>query len=100
MSKIIATRGRTFLLPGTWDSGDAFTENTSLSCTIEKQGVTHSLTATKTSGRGFQIYASNTQTTAWEKGSWSAILSRTDASFFPNGDDYVHGPESFILQVE
>lgn len=97
--KIEIRRGRTLLLPGTWQTGDPFTSQTTLACELVKKDVQITLTVTKTSERGFEIYASNVNTGAFEKGTYEAILTRTDADFFPNGDDYVHAIEKFLVEV-
>lgn len=92
-------RGRTLLIEGEWPDGEAFTDNTSLSVTLTRQDLEIQVQVAKTGVRSFQIYASNTDTSGWAVGLYDATLNRVDASFFQNGDDYVHGPEKFSIKV-
>lgn len=98
-AKIEIRRGRTLLVPGTWESGDPFTSQTSLSCELIKNGIVTQVQVNKLTDREFEIYASNLATTNFEVGLYDAILTRTDAEFFPNGDDFVDGLEPFQIQV-
>lgn len=98
-AKIEIRRGRTLLLPGTWESGDPFTVDSSLACQMVRVDVQIDLTVTKTSERGFEIYASNVDTAAFAPGVYDAFLTRTDAGYFLNGDDFVDGLEPFQIEV-
>lgn len=97
-AKIKLQRGRTFLLPGEW--GEDFTDNTTLTCELVNDTNQIDLTVTKIDDRAFQIYASNDFTATIPKGIYSAILNRVDANYFPGGDPYVHGPETFTVEVD
>ena len=96
-TKISLERGRTFLLAGEW--GYDFLPDTVLTCKLVSKGLEVPLTVTKTGERAFQIYASNTITAALAKGAYSAVLDRVDPNYFPNGDPYVRGPETFTVEV-
>ena len=96
-TKISLERGRTFLLAGEW--GYDFLPDTVLTCKLVSKDLEVPLTVTKTGERAFQIYASNTTTAALAKGAYSAVLDRVDPNYFPNGDPYVRGPETFTVEV-
>lgn len=98
-AKIEIRRGRTLLVPGTWESGDPFTSNTTIACQMVRENVQIDLTVNKIGERGFEIYASNVDTAAFAPAVYDAILTRTDAGFFSNGDDFVEGIEPFQIQV-
>ncbi len=97
--KIEIRRGRTLLLPGTWESGDPFTVGTTFACQMTRLDVQIDLTVTKTSERDFEIYASNVDTIAFAPGVYDALLTRTDAGYLANGDDFVHDLEPFQIEV-
>ena len=93
-------RGRTLLIEGEWPDGEEFTNDTSLSAVLQRKDVPDIVvTVSKTGPRLFRIYASAAATTGWQPGVYDAILNRTDAGFFSNGDDFVHGPEKFNVKV-
>lgn len=99
-SRIIAQRGFTFRVPGEWRSGDPFEETTSIICRVQKGPFTSDLAVTKEGDRAFVIYASATATAAWPKGALQATLIRREPAFFGPEEDYVYGPESFVIEVE
>lgn len=98
-AKIEIRRGRTLLIPGTWETGDAFTAQTTLTCDLIRNGIAIPVTVNKTTERDFEIYASNLVTATFTAGLYDAILTRTDADYFQNGDDFVDGLEPFQIQV-
>ena len=53
----------------------------------------------KTTDRDFEIYASDLDTADFTLGIYDAIITRTDAGYFPNGDDFVYDLESFQIEV-
>lgn len=99
MEAIEVYRGRTFEVPGEFQGGDDFTPATSLTCKISNKEREYVLTVTKTGAKSFQIYASADATAAWVPGVYSARLDRIEAAYFPNGDPFVHGPETFMVRV-
>ena len=92
-------RGTTFLLPGRWESGDPFDEGSTVTFKLIRNAVEVDVPVTLINERDLSIYASNEVTAGWEKGAYNAILTRTDAGYFPNGDDWVHDTETFVIEV-
>jgi hypothetical protein len=97
-AKIEIIRGRTFILPGEW--AEDFLSSTTLSCVLVREGQPQITLDVELLGvRNFQIYGSHTDTATYVPGIYSAVLNRTDVAFFPNGEDYVRGPETFVVEV-
>lgn len=104
MSKILFTGGSTLSISGAWQSGDPFTDATSISATIEFVGCTpkkhpHTCKVTTEGERAFEVYVSSVDTETWPKGIHRVRLRRTDADFFGNGDPLVEVLEPFLIEV-
>lgn len=70
-----------------------------MECKLVRLTVEIDLTVTVELTGDFQIYASNVETADWVPGMYDAVLTRTDAEFFPNNDDLVDSLESFSVKV-
>lgn len=105
MDKILFTGGSSLVISGQWKSGDPFTGQSSISAKITfntSPSVTvpqFTCTVTLDGERGFEIYASASNTAVWPKGVHTLRLTRSDAAFFPNGDPLVEVLEPFQIEV-
>ena len=104
MDKILFTGGSSLVIAGEWKSGDPFDDDSSVTALLafatKEPRAEYACTVTVVPGtRDFEIYASNSATGQWPKGTHTMTLTRTESNVFPNGDPFVEVLEPFQVEV-